>query len=108
MISSQDTKRQLTEKLLQQKQAFQRDPYPNYLERIARLNKLKALLLDNQEALIQAMSDDFGHRSVEDAKIGDILTTVTGINYAIKHLKKWMKKDKRHVGLVVSTSQSPC
>ena len=94
------TKTALADTFLQQKEYFASNTYPSYQERINDLVKLKAMLIDNQEAFIDAMSQDFGHRSAADSRIGDILTTVMGINYAIKKLKKWMKPDKKHIGIL--------
>lgn len=86
----------LTETFLQQKQHFANNTYPSYQERLSDLTKLKAILVDNQQAFIDAMSQDFGHRSADDTKLGDILSTVMGINYAIKKLKNW-KIGRAHV-----------
>ena len=94
------TKLALKNAFKQQKQYFSGHTFPSYSERINDLRKLKSLLLDNQQDFIDAMSQDFGHRSAEDTKIGDILTTVMGINYTIKRLKKWMKPEKKHIGIL--------
>ncbi len=94
------TKKALTDIFLQQKQYFANNTYPSYQERISDLNKLKKIIIDNQEVFISAMSQDFGHRSAGDSRIGDILTTVMGINYAIKKLKSWMKPEKKHIDLL--------
>jgi len=94
------TKAALENTFLQQKKYFADNTYPSYHDRINDLKKLKALMINNQQALIDAMSQDFGHRSAEDTKIGDILTTVMGINYTIKKLKKWMKPEKKHIGIL--------
>jgi len=83
-----------------QKLAFNADPFPDYATRINNLKKLKSLMLDNQEALIEALRLDFGQRSADDSLIGDLLTTVSGINYTIKQLKKWMKPKRKHIGIL--------
>lgn len=83
-----------------QKQAFANHPYPSYQQRIKHLTALKQALLDNQQALVDALSDDFNCRSADESKMADIMPTIMGINYAIKHLKKWMKPSKRHVGML--------
>ena len=94
------TQAELEDTFLQQKEYFSNHSYPSYHERINDLKKLKALMINNQQAFIEAMSQDFGHRSAEDTKIGDILTTVMGINYTIKKLKTWMKPKKKHIGIL--------
>jgi len=73
----------LTQCFSEQKSYFQKNTYPSYQQRIDDLRKLKRVLIDNEHAFIEAMSKDFGHRSVDDSKLGDILGTVMGINYTI-------------------------
>ncbi|MFT7008763.1 MAG: coniferyl-aldehyde dehydrogenase [Colwellia sp.] len=74
--------------------------------RINDLTKLKIAILDHQEQLVQALSKDFGCRSIDDSKMGDLLPTIMGINYSIKHINKWMKASKRHVGLLFQAAKS--
>jgi len=84
----------------QQRSKFLKAPYPTYAQRINDLKALKKLLLDNQQLLIDALSKDFGHRCEDDSIVGDILTTVSGINYSIRRLKSWMKPKRKHIGLL--------
>jgi coniferyl-aldehyde dehydrogenase len=94
------------EVLPMQKSAFSKDPYLSAQTRIDDLVKLKAVIIEHQEALVQAMSKDFGCRSVDDSKIGDLMPTIMGINYAIKHIKKWMKPSKRHVSVLFQPAKA--
>jgi len=96
----------LTQCFSEQKSYFQKNTYPSYQQRIDDLRKLKRVLIDNEHAFIEAMSKDFGHRSVDDSKLGDILGTVMGINYTIKRLKRWMKAEKKHVGLLFQPAKA--
>lgn len=84
----------------QQRQHFASNPYPAIATRLATLKKLRAAILANQERLCQALSQDFGNRSDGDSKMADIMPTVMGLNYTIKHLAKWAKPAKRHVGIL--------
>ncbi|GAA5131737.1 coniferyl aldehyde dehydrogenase [Thalassotalea piscium] len=99
-MSQMDSQAQLHQLLNEHKAAFSIMPYPSYQQRLTHLQALKSLMLDNQADLINAMSDDFGNRSSDDSKLGDILTTVAGINYSMSRLKQWMKPEKRHVGML--------
>jgi len=91
---------ELNSSLASQKQYFSNNIYPAYQERVNDLKSLKTLLLENQNEFIKALSLDFGHRSIDDTKIGDILTTVSGINYTLKRMKRWMKPQRKHIGLL--------
>ena len=99
-------KTDLTDILKTLKNSFKKTPFPDIKQRQQDLNTLKALLLDNQDGFIQAMDLDFGNRSSDDSKIGDILTTVQGINYSLDHLKKWMKPSKRHLSLLLQPASA--
>ena len=90
---------QLAPLLQSQRDAFNAFPYPDYSTRLADLKKLKALLIDNKQAFIDAAAKDFGHRATDDTIIGDIFSSIQGINYSIKHLKGWMKPQRRHVAV---------
>ncbi|MCC2638984.1 MAG: aldehyde dehydrogenase [Moraxellaceae bacterium] len=85
-----------------QKLAFRQRPMPTASERLANLDSLRRVLAKYQEALAQAVCEDFGHRSLDETKIAEILTSLEGIKYYSKNLRKWMRPEKRHVGLLQS------
>ncbi|WP_448213766.1 coniferyl aldehyde dehydrogenase [Colwellia sp. MEBiC06753] len=89
-----------------QKQAFRGTPYPSVEARIEALQKLKAAMLSHQDALVDALNSDFGCRSVDDSKMADLMPTLMAIDYAIKHVKKWMKPSKRHVGMLFQPAKA--
>ncbi|MCA1661530.1 MAG: aldehyde dehydrogenase family protein, partial [Novosphingobium sp.] len=60
-----------------------------------RLNRLKALLVENGDALCAAMSADFGNRSREMAMMSDVVAGVGLVNYCQKHLAGWARPEKR-------------
>ena len=61
-----------------------------------RLKRLKALLIDNGDALCAAMSADFGNRSREMSMMSDIVAGVSLVNYCLKNLDKWARPERRH------------
>ncbi len=91
---------ELESRLAAQKKYFSQNINPSYQTRLNDLAVLKKLLLDNQEKFITALSVDFGHRSEDDSKIGDILTTVSTINYTKKNLKRWIKPQRKKIGIL--------
>lgn len=89
----------------QMKAAYNAAPAPSYEDRRSVLLKLKKSLIDNEQAVYDAMKEDYGYRSEFDSLIADVLPSVAGINYALKNLKKWMKPSKRHAGLMLAPSK---
>jgi len=61
-----------------------------------RLARLKALLIENGEALCAAMSADFGNRSRDMSMMSDVVAGVSLVNYCQKNLKRWTRPEKRH------------
>lgn len=88
-----------------QKSAYQLAPLPSVKDRTAQLTALKSALLSHKDELVVALDKDYGHRSTQDTLISDIMPCVMNINYTIKHLKKWMKPQRRHAGLLLSPAK---
>jgi coniferyl-aldehyde dehydrogenase len=85
--------------LAQQRQAYFSDPNPNFAQRKADLLALKRLVVENQEAIIAAISSDYGNRSRHETLIAEIIFVLEGIKFALRHLNGWMKPQRRHVDL---------
>ncbi len=66
-------------------------------ERKDRIKRAIALLIDNRDALCDAMNEDFGNRSVPQSMVTDIAGTVSFGKYCLKHVDKWAKPEKRKV-----------
>jgi coniferyl-aldehyde dehydrogenase len=88
--------------LLAQRAAFQAAPAPTYEIRVAQLRRLKAAILAHKQDLVEALKEDYGHRSQDDSLISDILPVVTQLNYSLKKLKGWMQPSRRHAGLLLA------
>ncbi|WP_110457373.1 coniferyl aldehyde dehydrogenase [Shewanella algidipiscicola] len=93
---------QLLQQLNAQKSAYQRQPAPDLDARKAQLKALKKALLTQQHSIIEALSQDYGHRSADDSLISDIMPCINNINYTLKHLKSWMKPSRRHAGMLLA------
>ena len=88
---------QLTVLLDRQRRAFERDPVVSAETRIDRIDRVISLLVDNQGILCEATSADFGHRSLHQARMADIFGSLTSLRYAKKHVRRWMKPERRKV-----------
>ncbi len=85
-----------------QKSAFLADGFADYKTRIDRLDRLRSLLRENRHILCEALSLDFGHRSIDHAQLTEIAAPVAGLEYTKRHLRKWMKAEQRKVPLLFS------
>lgn len=65
--------------------------------RIDRINRAIALVEKQGSRLSDAMREDFGHRSMEQSKLTDIDGSIGPLKHAKKHLRSWMKAEKRKV-----------
>ena len=83
--------------LHEQRNAYLKNPTPDYKQRKQDLLNLKALLSDNRDAIVEAISADYGNRSKHETLFAEVISVTDGINDTIKNLKKWMKVQKRHV-----------
>ena len=81
--------------LQKQKAASLRDGVPSALQRIERLDKSIDLLLTHRDELCKAIRDDFGHRSMDASLAFDIGGSIDALKFSKKHLKKWMRPEKR-------------
>jgi len=82
-----------------QRRAYAANPMPPAAQRQQWLKALRNLLDNEREALINAISQDFSHRSADETLVAELMPSLHGIHYASKHLKGWMKPSRRKVGV---------
>ena len=75
--------------------AASRDPFPVWPVRKRRLEALLALLHDAQDALCDAISSDFGHRSNAETKLLEIFPSLEAVRHALRHGARWMRDERR-------------
>ncbi len=80
-----------------QKSAFRSQPMLSAEDRVSQLQRLRDIIARYQDQLAQAVSEDFGHRSLDETKFAEIMTSLEGIKYYQKNLRAWMRPQKRHV-----------
>ncbi|WP_397457510.1 coniferyl aldehyde dehydrogenase [Pseudomonas asplenii] len=96
---SQQQLSQLQHQFQALRQAYAAHPMPPAEQRRQWLESLRQLLSDERQAIIDAISADFGNRSADETLLGELMPSLHGIHYARKHLKGWMKPARRKVGL---------
>ncbi|WP_116963019.1 coniferyl aldehyde dehydrogenase [Fastidiosibacter lacustris] len=89
-----------------QQQAFLLQPYPELAFRKQRLKRLYARILSHQQQLMEAVSKDFGFRSLEETWLSEIFQTTSTIKYVLANLKKWMKKHKRRTSIIFKPAKN--
>ena len=70
-----------------QREAYLRHPYPTLEERRSNLDKLERILVDNADAIADAINADFGHRAAEESKLLELFSCVDGIRHAPKQAR---------------------
>ncbi len=83
--------------LNRQKKAYINEGEVSAETRIDRLDRAISLLQRYGTKLCDAMAEDFGHRSVDQSKLTDIDGSIGPLKDAKKHLRKWMRPEKRKV-----------
>ena len=89
----------LTDCLARQRGAYFAAPVPTLTERRADLRTLQRFIRENKQALCEAISADYGHRSTHETLLAEIFPAIDGIDHILKHLRKWMRPQRRSVDL---------
>lgn len=84
----------LTSVLAKQREAFRREGHPSYAQRMEAIEKVHRQLLTHQDALLDAISSDYGNRSRHETLMAEIFITVNSIKHTKKHLRSWMRPRK--------------
>ncbi|MFJ3007999.1 MULTISPECIES: coniferyl aldehyde dehydrogenase [Pseudomonas] len=82
-----------------QRAAYAANPMPPADQRQQWLKALRDLLSNERQALVEAISADFSHRSADETLLAELMPSLHGIHYASRHLKGWMKSSRRKVGM---------
>lgn len=70
---------------------------PSLGERHAMLERLAGWCVANQEAVADAVDADFGGRSRHETLMAEVWMVVAGIRHAQKHLRQWMRPERKSV-----------
>ena len=86
----------LTALLKLQRSKFRAEGEVTYATRTDRLKRLKALIIENKTEFAKTTKREFGGaRSYEFSLFSEFASKVEAIDYSMKHLKEWMKPEKR-------------
>ena len=63
----------------------------------ADLLQLRRYILDQQEAICDAISADYGHRSRHETMLMELMPVISDIQVTLKHLGRWMQPQRRAI-----------
>jgi coniferyl-aldehyde dehydrogenase len=84
-----------------QREACRAHPVPTMAERKANLENLARFIHENQQAIVEAIDADYGHRSTHETLLTEIAPALAAIRHAQKHLRRWMRPRRRGVDRLV-------
>jgi coniferyl-aldehyde dehydrogenase len=67
--------------------------------RIDRLERACGLLVSHQSEICEAIAGDFGQRPAAVTRLMDIFPAVHALKYARRHVRRWMRPERRRLGL---------
>ena len=97
MTNAEPTQTDMQAILDRQKKAYIADGVVTAETRIDRLDRAINILKNHGTKLSEAMAADFGHRSMDQSKMTDIDGAIGPLQHAKKHVRQWMKPEKRKV-----------
>ncbi len=68
---------------------------PSAETRIQWIDTAIKMLVDNSDAILEAVKDDFGHRSKDQTAFTDIIQSLGALKHSKKHIRHWMRPEKR-------------
>jgi coniferyl-aldehyde dehydrogenase len=99
--STQDIHARLQLALERQREAYRREPVPGYRQRMQDLRALRRFVLENREALLEAVNRDYGSRSRHETLFGEFVPVLDGLKHTLRHLRGWMRPQRRGVDLLL-------
>src|SRR5208282_3643031 len=81
-----------------QRKAFDGDRYPAASVRLERLTRLRKVIVDGRQSIIEALCSDFGHRCSEESRVAEIAGTIATLDHVIANFRKWMRPRGRSTG----------
>lgn len=89
------SREEMESKLKVLKEKFLTSYNPSFNERKDRIERLQKLVEVNSDAFHKALEEDFGTRHEQLSLLSDTLPVINNAKDVLKHLKKWMKPEKR-------------
>lgn len=92
---SDSSDEQMREVLRRQRAAHLAAGPPSAELRIDRLERAIGSVVDQQDEIVEALTDDFGRRSREESLMTNVMGSIEPLKFAKKNLRRWMRPEKR-------------
>jgi coniferyl-aldehyde dehydrogenase len=89
-----------------QRRALAAEPNPTVAVRRSRLDRLLAMTVGNEDAIVAAIAADFGTRSSQETRLAELFMVTVGIRHARRHLARWMRRRPVHTPLYMQPGRS--
>ena len=89
-----------------QKQSLAKMPLTSLKTRQQQLTRLIEAITNHRAELTASVSSDFGHRAPDETLSAELLVSVEALRYARRHLRRWMKPQRRKVGLLMASTRA--
>ena len=90
----------MQEILRTQKNSFQHNPPPSLKKRKENLKLILKIISNYKSDWIDAINEDFGHRSKYETLLMELMQSQDLIKFVIANLRKWMRPESRRSGLL--------
>ena len=95
VVVSPDVELQMQDALKAQRESYLREGYVSAETRIDRLNRAIDVLVRHADRISEAINKDFVCRPEQINLMTDVAASIGSMKHCRKHLKKWMKNEKR-------------
>ena len=92
---AEEIRMQMEDVLRKQRTAFTAALPESLSVRRDRIDRAIAMLIDHKDDFAKAVSADFGHRSVEQTLMTDIMPSVGALKHSRKHFESWSRNERR-------------
>ncbi|MFO7914025.1 MAG: coniferyl-aldehyde dehydrogenase, partial [Desulfotignum sp.] len=69
-------------------------------QRLGLLKTIEGILIENDQAICEAICADFGNRSFHETRILEITPSILGLRHTCRKLKKWMTSQRRQGSMI--------
>lgn len=81
-------------------------PQPTLAQRKADLTRLERMIVENADAIVEAVLADYGVRSPIEIRMSELFQALASLRYSRKRLRRWMKPRRAHISWIFRPSRA--